>query len=145
MPRLKRETTQNQTEPVSPQVEIEAPVQALSGSESDDQILEVTHDIDDNTVFFSVNGISLTLREPIGKDFLLLDSWLNQAPDEYRDLGIVLVKLASLCAVGKKVPFDTLFDNLISLDDVERVGAAMSFFRDSIGAYLARRAKNINR
>jgi hypothetical protein len=148
MAKIKRDDAIASSESTS--VEVNKKIEVNQDAIADEpKTVQVEHDLDANTVTFQVNGRSLTLREPLGKDFLLLEAWMRQAPEDYRDIQIMMVKLASLCSVddgdSKKIGFQNLFDSLITLDDVEVVGTAIGFFRDSIGKYFTRLAKRAGR
>ena len=117
MPKIKADGTDSTTAPVQ---------------------LELETNLENNSVKFQLsNGTELTLREPIGKDFLLMESWFRSAAIEYRDPQIMLIKLASLVATPQ-IGFEQLFDSLVEFDDIERVAAAIGTFRDRLSDYFRR-------
>lgn len=83
--------------------------------------------------FELTSGIKIKLKSPKAKQFLLLDSFVKNAPEEYKTESFCTLKLASLCICkyGDKdsVTFDELIDEL-EVEDIERVVAGLSFFRD---------------
>lgn len=127
---------------------IKEPIEESTEEPIEEKILDAVFNSDDNTVEFSLNGIDVTIREPNAKDFLLMESWLRNADEDYKDPQIMLIKLAQLCIVKygseKKVNFENFFNSLVSFDDVEVVATAIGFFRDPISKYFERLSKRIN-
>ncbi|MBD2515189.1 hypothetical protein H6G93_09245 [Nostoc sp. FACHB-973] len=107
---------------------------------------DVEHKVDEQIVTFHlINGKRVSMRSPNTKQFLLLQSWLQSVEQEFKSDQLVAIKLASLCIIefdGKpKITFDELLDSL-EFDDLERVAAAISLFRDKIDALSARASTN---
>ncbi|MGJ3244938.1 MAG: hypothetical protein ACFE0I_02555 [Elainellaceae cyanobacterium] len=108
----------------------------------DSNQMEIEFDEDANTATFSLTtGHQLTLSEPKPKQFLLLESWLQNADEEYRSNSFVVMKLAQLCLVDMKVTFNQFLDMLDNFDDIERVAAAIGFFRNSLEDFFSRMPK----
>jgi hypothetical protein len=87
--------------------------------------------------FELVDGTSITIKEPKAKAFLLMNSWMQNASEEYKSDQFAAMKLAHSCMVnyshpekGNKIPtFDEFLDEL-EVEDIERVGAALGCFRN---------------
>ena len=115
--------------------------------ETPQDTLQVTHDTDRNLVVFQLNEVPICLREPIAKDFMMLEGWLSRVSEDYKSIDFALVKLASLCSIAdaesgaKPIGFETMTNNFITFDDADRVGRAIAFFRDPVGEWISRLAK----
>jgi len=106
---------------------------------------KVNLDSDTQTVKFELtDGTSVEMKSPKTRQFLLLESFMKSAEDEYKTESFMALKLASLCITKfgdkDKVSFDELLE--IEIEDVERVAASLGCFRDKF-EYLGRKSASI--
>ncbi|ANV88495.1 hypothetical protein [Picosynechococcus sp. PCC 7117] len=121
---------------------VEAPVETKPNSDE----FQAKFNPDTQTAQFSlIDGTPVEIKSPKAKQFLLLDSFINHASEEYKTESFIFLKLASLCitSFGDKdsISFEELVD-LLEIEDIERIGASMSFFRDKFD-YLSRKSSNV--
>ena len=133
--------------PIIEEVIVEATLPLSKGPVTDDNTnFDVTYDSDTQTVFLTLkDGTAVEITSPKAKQFLLLESFVKSAAEEYKTDSFVMIKLASLCITkygeAKFITFDNLLDNL-EIEDLERLVAGLTFFRDKL-EYLTGRASNI--
>jgi hypothetical protein len=105
---------------------------------SDESEFQAEFNEEEGVVSFSLeDGTPVVMKSPKTRQFLLLESFLKSAEQEYKTESFVAVKLASLCITKfgekDKVSFDQLLDEL-EIIDLERLAAALSVFRDKLEA-----------
>lgn len=101
---------------------------------------------EEGTVTFQLtDGTVVKMKSPKTRQFLLLESFIKSADEEYKTESFLALKLASLCitkfGTKDKISFEELIDTL-EIEDVERVAAAIVCFRDKL-EYLAGKSANI--
>ncbi|MFN6460550.1 MAG: hypothetical protein RMZ41_001715 [Nostoc sp. DedVER02] len=106
---------------------------------------QATYNQDEQTVDFELtDGTPVQVKSPKAKQILLLEGFINTAPQEYKTDSFAMLKLASLCVTKfgdkAKLSFEELLE-LLELEDIERVAAAIGYFRDKL-AYLGKKAKD---
>ena len=102
--------------------------------ENTDNKFNAQYNPDEGVVTFELtDGTPVSMKSPKTRQFLLLDSFMNNSAEEYKTEAFILLKLASLCInkFGTKVSisFDELVDSL-EFKDVERLASAIAFFQD---------------
>ncbi|MEH1957665.1 hypothetical protein [Nostoc sp.] len=117
---------------------------ALPEVEKSDEF-QAVYNQDEQTVDFELtDGTPIQVKSPKAKQFLLLEGFLKNSPEEYKTDSFAILKLASLCMTkfGKKskVSFEELLE-ILELEDIERVAAAIGYFRDKL-AYLGSKAND---
>lgn len=108
-----------------------------------DKKFEAQYNPDSGVVTFELtDGTSVTMSSPKTRQFLLLESFIRSAGEEYKTESFMALKLASLCiskfGAKKAISFDELLDTL-EIEDVERVAAALAFFQNKFD-YLSKAA-----
>ena len=114
----------------------------ISSKETDNKF-EALYDSDTGVVTFELtDGTPVSMKSPKTRQFLLLESFMKQSPEEYKTESFLALKLASLCInkyAGKSnISFEELID-ILEIEDVERVAAALTFFQDKF-VYLSKPA-----
>jgi hypothetical protein len=107
---------------------------------------EVNYDSDKQQVKFKLlNGTEVEISSPKAKQFLLLESFIKSASEEYKTDSFIMLKLVSLCITkfGNKtsITFNELLD-LLEVEDIERLVAGLTFFRDKFD-YIAKRGSSV--
>lgn len=119
----------------NPEKQIQNPQEDNAVQQGDS--FEVQFDEEAGIVEFSLeNGAEITLKEPKAKAFLLMNSWMQSAPEEYKSNEFASMKLAHSCMIkyshseqGNASPkFEEFLDQL-EVGDIERVAAALGCFR----------------
>ncbi|MBD2256653.1 hypothetical protein [Pseudanabaena sp. FACHB-2040] len=112
-----------------PEQEQKPPTATPAAPEPEQEGYTVQHDEEAGTVTFALlDGTEYTIKEPKAKAFLLMQGWYAKAPSEYQSDAFATVKLVHGCIQGDKPGFDAFVDAL-ELEDMERLGAALSCFR----------------
>lgn len=133
--------------PIIEEVIVEETLPHVEGSKTDDNTnFDVTYDPDNQKVsLVLLDGTPVEITSPKAKQFLLLESFIKSAPEEYKTDSFVMIKLASVCITKygdeTSITFDALLDNL-EIEDLERLVAGLTFFRDKL-EYLTGRAGNV--
>lgn len=86
------------------------------------------------TVSFKLlDGTDVIIKEPGTRQILLLEGFIKSHDEEYRTDTFIMLAIASYSiikfGVRKNIKFDELIDQL-QLDDIQRVAAAIGYFRD---------------
>ncbi|MGV0103971.1 hypothetical protein NSTCB13_02617 [Nostoc sp. DSM 114160] len=120
-------------------------VEVMQPIEEESNKFEAVYNQDEQTVDFELtDGTPVQVKSPKAKQFLLLEGFIKSSPEEYKTDSFAILKLASLCItkLGKKskVSFEELLE-ILELEDIERVAAAIGHFRDKL-AYLGRNPKD---
>ncbi|AFY49008.1 hypothetical protein Nos7524_3208 [Nostoc sp. PCC 7524] len=115
-------------------------------SEGNNNEFQVEFNQEEGIVRFQLtDGTLIQLNSPKAKQFLLLDSYLKVAEEEFRTESFIALKLASLCITKfgdrDKISFNELLD-ILEIEDVERMAASLNCFRDKL-EYLARKSDTI--
>ncbi|UKO99362.1 hypothetical protein [Nostoc sp. UHCC 0870] len=124
-----------------------APVESISlPKEVDSSEFQVEFNQEEGTVkFILTDGTPVEMKSPKSRQFLLLESFLKSADEDYKTESFIALKLASLCMTKfgdkDKVSFDELLD-ILEVEDIERVAASLSCFRDKL-EYLARKSTSV--
>lgn len=94
----------------------------------------VEQDTEAGTIEFDfTTGQHIVLREPKAKQFLLMQSWMRTAPEEYQTEEFAMVRLAHAC-MKDAPPFDVFLDSL-EAEDLLRLVSAIAFFRAHVEAF----------
>lgn len=112
-------------------------------TESKSGEFEAQYNQEEGTVDFELaDGTPVQVTSPKAKQFLLIEGFIKTAPEEYKTESFLIIKLASLCITkfGKKtkLTFDELLE-VLEVEDIERVAAAIGYFRDKF-EYLSRKS-----
>ncbi|MEA5603711.1 hypothetical protein [Nostoc sp. UHCC 0252] len=119
--------------------------QELPANEEESGEFQAQYNPDEQTVDFELlDGTPVQLKSPKAKQFLLMEGFIQTAPEEYKTNMFVLLKLASLCMTKfgskSKLTFEELLE-VLEVEDLERVAAAIFYFQDKI-TYLGRKSAN---
>lgn len=129
------------------EVKEEVSVEAISlPKEIDSSEFQVEFNQEEGTVkFVLTDETPVEMKSPKTRQFLLLESFLKSADEDYKTESFIALKLASLCMTKfgdkDKVSFDELLD-ILEVEDIERVAASLSCFRDKF-EYLARKSTSV--
>lgn len=112
---------------------------------------EIQFDEEAGIVEFQLeNGTEIVIKEPKAKAFLLMNSWMQSAPEEYKSDQFAAMKLAHSCITkysnpnkGSVIPTFNEFIDELEIEDIERVGAALGCFR-KVFDRLAEKAASIS-
>jgi hypothetical protein len=118
----------------------QAPIPEATEPESNPEGYPVNLQFDEleNRVTFQLyDGTQIELKSPKGKQFLQIQSWYQSAPEEYRSDVFSSIKLAHTCMVSyiplnsklSTVPSFEDFLDTLEVEDIERVGSALTCFR----------------
>lgn len=103
------------------------------------------------------NGAFLVFREPKPKHFLKIESWLSNAPGEYRTDSFMNLKIAQVSLVSATFPnpvecesgsileeslsavsYEDFLDIFETPEDLEGVANCLGFFRDQITSFFSK-------
>ncbi|MBW4421191.1 MAG: hypothetical protein KME13_18480 [Myxacorys californica WJT36-NPBG1] len=112
------------------QEQSEAVEQQEEAKEVEEKGYEVDYDstLDTASVVLS-SGTQITLKSPKAKALLKMQSWYENASEEYQSDSFAAMKLAHTCLINSNQSFDEFLESL-EIEDIERVGAALTCFRN---------------
>ncbi|MBD2060509.1 hypothetical protein H6F88_31705 [Oculatella sp. FACHB-28] len=119
---------------------------AIVEEQEEPKEFEITQDEEAGIVSFElVDGTPVVLRSPKPKDFLLMNSFVKLADDEYKTEEMLGFKLITLCMTKygskNKVDFYEFLDSVEDIEDLQRTATAFSFFRSNLERLQAKLKK----